>query len=405
MSRSELQVEVSDPFLITGTEHGVGVYCFPSLDRMPEGDLILSVGLDRDQSDARRITLRSADGGATWTEDFGPHTATTVSFAALDEHTVFCNDWVRCYESEQEGRFLFAYWMSEDGGRTFGATQIGTLHARGARGSDPYERLSERSKAPYTAGFLKAGRPPLPTYLAPVVERASLKRGASLSLVAAQPDGTLLGLCSYTVAGDKRGSIAVLCSGDRGRTWEFEGFAARNPSEQYGEDAFCEESAMVQFPAGELFCVTRAGSYRPLCALRSADGGATWSDPEVLPIEGVQPRLVLMSDGTLALAAGRPDNVLALSTDRGLTWPERLIIQEWAGVENDRGEIVRRDQPNVPPDNPDLHSTGYNGLAEVEAGKLLYVYDTFSPDEHQPDRWLKRHGHGKVFGRYVTVHG
>ncbi|PKO18184.1 MAG: hypothetical protein CVU38_21620, partial [Chloroflexi bacterium HGW-Chloroflexi-1] len=169
-----------------------------------------------------------------------------------------------------------------------------------------------------------------------------------------------------------------------------------------GEDAFCEP-AVVRFPDGELFCVLRSGSYRPLYAIRSTDGGETWSAPERLPVDGVMPILVLMSDGALALATGRPDNVLCLSTDRGRTWPKHIVIQEWAGVENDRGEIVRRDNPHVPPDNPNLHSTGYNGLAEVEPGKLLFVYDTFSPDEHQPDRWLKRHGHGRIHGCYVTV--
>ena len=68
----KLQVEISKPFFITGTEHGVGVYGFPWLYRMPAGDLILSVRLDRDQWDARRILLRSADDGITWTEDFDP---------------------------------------------------------------------------------------------------------------------------------------------------------------------------------------------------------------------------------------------------------------------------------------------------------------------------------------------
>ena len=133
------------------------------------------------------------------------------------------------------------------------------------------------------------------------------------------------------------------------------------------------------------------------------DGGKTWSAPESLPVEGVMPILVLMSNGILALATGRPDNVLCLSTDRGHTWMKHIVIQEWAGVENDRGEIVRRDHPHVPADNPHLHSTGYNGLAEVEPGKLLFVYDTFSRDEHQPDRWLQRHGYGKIFGRYIAV--
>lgn len=402
MTGPRRRVEVSEPSFITGAEHGVGVYCFPTLERMPNGDLLLSVNLDRDQTDARRITLRSTDCGTTWTEDFGPWTAET--YCALDDRTVYCIGCSRAYQTASEEHFLFPYWLSEDGGSSFGATQVGSFRAPGAPATDPYERLSEqRQNNAYTGGFLKSARPPLPTHLKAVVGRTSLKRGPYLSRLLALPDGTLVGLASYRVAGDRTGSIAVLRSRDRGRTWDFDTFAARNPSSDFGEDAFCEESSVVLFPDGELYCVTRAGSYRPLVSFRSTDGGHTWSSPEALPVEGVQPTVVLMAGGTLALSTGRPDNVLALSTDRGRTWPERIVIQEWAGVENDKGEIVRRDRPNVPKDNPDLHSTGYNGLAEVEPGKLFFVHDTFSPDEHQPDRWLKRHGHGRISGRYITV--
>lgn len=398
----KLRLTISEPFFITGTEHGVGVYGFPWLYRLPGGDLILSIRLDRDQVDARRILLRSADGGATWTEDFHPRCHVEhPEYFALDERTAICIAWTKTYATRQEEHFVFPYWVSEDGGRSFGSTQVGRVHVPGATCVDPYARLLENPES-YAQGFRKAARPPLPTYLEPMLQEATLKRAHGLEKVVVEPDGALLSVSSYTVAGDSRSSVVVFRSSDQGRNWELRTFAVRQSSSEFGEDAFCEP-AIVRFPDGELFCVLRAGSYRPLCSIRSLDGGDTWSAPEPLPVEGVMPILVLMADGTLALATGRPDNVLCMSVDRGQTWPSRVTIQEWAGVENDRGEIVRRDHPRIPPDNPHLHSTGYNGLAEIEPGKLLFVHDTFSRDECQPDRWLQRHGHGRIFGRYVTV--
>jgi len=403
VTASNLQIEVGEPFFIAGTDHGVGVYAFPWTYRMPNGDVILSVRLDRDQTDARRILLRSADAGKMWTEDFLEQSHVDhPEYAALDQSTVLCVGSTKCYESRQPEHFVFPYWVSEDGGRSFGAARVGSIHVPGATARDPYDMLSERSKNAYTKGFLKGARPPLPTYLEPMVRSGTLRRGPCFEKVIAQADGTLLGVGPYLVAGDQTLSMAVFRSGDRGRTWGLACFAARDPRVNDGSDGLCEP-AIVQFGDGELFCVMRSGSYRALYSIRSTDGGQTWSGPEALPVEGVMPILVLMTDGTLALATGRPDNVLCLSADGGRTWPKRIVIQEWAGVENDKGEIVRRDRPNVPPDNPDLHSTGYNGLAEVEPGRLLYVHDCFSPDEHKPDRWLKRHGHGRIFGRYVTV--
>lgn len=130
------------------------------------------------------------------------------------------------------------------------------------------------------------------------------------------------------------------------------------------------EPGMVILPDGEMVVVMRTGGHVPrkMLMARSRNSGKTWTLSD-MPFSGVQPKLVLMSNGVLVLATGRPGNILHFSTDGGHTWPRSEVIGNGG-------------------------SSGYIDIMEVSPGRLLAVYDLMN----QPDPTVP-------FGQPVKVNG
>ena len=93
------------------------------------------------------------------------------------------------------------------------------------------------------------------------------------------------------------------------------------------------------------------------------DDGKTWTKPASIGFRGVEPAMLRMANGALALCTGRPDTIaVRFSTDDGESWGHATELTK--GFEH--------------PDSPrgrGQKSTCYTGLVEVEPGKLLAVYD------------------------------
>lgn len=150
------------------------------------------------------------------------------------------------------------------------------------------------------------------------------------------------------------------------------------------------ENSIVGLPNGDLLCVMRVGvkqftvyegaktALRMLQA-RSSDGGRTWRR-RCLPIEGVSPKLLRLSNGVLVLAFGRPGNSLAFSSDGGRIWGREIAITA-----------------------ADINTTGYCDIMEVAPGRMLVVYDAYNTDAQGFWLWEPKEVNG-VFGQFVTVH-
>ena len=158
----------------------------------------------------------------------------------------------------------------------------------------------------------------------------------------------------------------LLRSNDEGKTWTYFSTIAVPPKEQEGFG----EPVIVQLKrgkrAGRLICQMRTGRESPIYQTESDDEGKTWTRAQPLrwiysrfgrqrDLIGVDPDLIEMSDGTLAMSYGhKPDyqdhgNFLAFSLDQGETWTSETRL------------------------NSSL-TMAYTGLREVSAGVLFVVY-------------------------------
>ncbi|MBL9215579.1 MAG: exo-alpha-sialidase [Opitutaceae bacterium] len=171
--------------------------------------------------------------------------------------------------------------------------------------------------------------------------------------------------------GDRGFRTLIVRSGAAGQEWDYVGTVAGDEQTaaalaREGEpksEGFCEPR-MVRLPDGRLFIVMRRGSNNRMYRSWSDDEGRTWSDPDSLGFRGVEPAMMVMRDGTLALSTGRPDAVsVRCSVDGGQTWTDPTPLTR--GLENPRPGLAHASQK----------STCYTGLVEVEPGRLLVVYD------------------------------
>ena len=193
----------------------------------------------------------------------------------------------------------------------------------------------------------------------------------------------LLATAYGTRPGESLDSCFLLASEDGGSTWRYHATVAdpsmmTNPA-KWGANGPCEP-AMVQLADGDLLAVFRIGNgpgwYLHKCY--SSDGGATWSQPEALPAYSVEPSLLRLQNGTLALSTGRPGIFLWLSTDsRGQNWQAVDLVAHHNRCFDD---LTYKISP-YPFWNPrEMNSWTYTEMVEVAPNKLLLVYDRVIPD-------------------------
>ena len=181
-----------------------------------------------------------------------------------------------------------------------------------------------------------------------------------------------------------RSRALLLRSTDEGQTWSDAGTIAADSS--VGQEGFTEPAlARVRGGkhAGRLVCVMRTGSKAcNLYQTHSEDDGASWAVPRPLAAVGVDPCLLALSEGRLALSYGTrlhdasgavaedvnvsPTNKIRISNDGGNSWSAPLEL------------------PPVSPSTGVGTTTNYTALTELSPGKLLMTYDigTFWEDLH-----------------------
>jgi tetratricopeptide (TPR) repeat protein len=361
------RVDMAQPSLVLeapAEERRWGRYQFPTLYRMADGRLICFVHVEADSAESygmpRRV-LVSSDDGLTWREDRG---------AASQAYGL---------------RMPGSEWLVID-----------TPPAL------PVEGLS----LPPAAGTFTSYRQPYSLYpwpgLSADLRRIFFKRfvkgtWSEESTVTADPEGM-----RYTVGGKfpriwwgdielaANGSLTAVtyphisaqgppfqfeCASwrslDRGRNWQLLGRIPYRPVEaddpKAKDRSGFTEPAFTRLRDGSLYAVLRTtdgNGSGPMYAVRSADGGRTWSKPAVIAANGVLPRLLRLGNGMLVLASGRPGVQLRFSK---------------SGLANDWSDPVDL----LPPTSVELNadSCGYTNLLPLDSDTFLIVYSWFQkPD-------------------------
>ncbi len=406
-------VRIGEPFIISSREENPheGTHSHPGLWKSSD-TLFLNWNIDRDTIDPRipdRPNGRlSRDGGRTWQRQTILVPPGGKIMTGPSEITSY---WLSFEIPGSPGRYRMATWRSPDNGQSWGDMTWTELEYPGTRGVDYYDPPDAYKRYDtYIISGMMQERPSPPAYLEALFQKAGTrKRGSFFCQITADSTGTLYGLTYLTygvryVPGgenikderafyEKLDWFRIPCfmhtSTDGGRTWKCAGVVAydeKHRIEPGATDIFTEPSLAV-YPDGEMVCVMRTGSNKPLYLVRSHNAGVTWSEPVKLPIRGVTPQLVPLAGGVLALATGRPDCTVHFSLDRGKTWPLSQTLFSTTGCVSDKY----------------ANSTSNIQLTRIDDHTLLYAHDAFRYDANGEDNWLKNAGYGRIIGRHIFV--
>lgn len=129
-----------------------------------------------------------------------------------------------------------------------------------------------------------------------------------------------------------------------------------------GSDGFSEPAFEI-LKDGTYFCVMRTGAESPMYKSFSKDMGKNWSVPEAFTPNGVKPNLLLLDNGVLVLASGRPGLQLRFCIDGdGQKWTEPIEMMPYI---DDNGKYQIR------------WTCGYPSIIRYDDHTFFIVYSDF----------------------------
>lgn len=338
----------------------------PSMTRFPNGELMVSYSLVSDYYDNPRNfsgVQFSSDEGRTWSRrlDFVAEHQAMVFAPEPDNSLLGIPAYLYPAAPGDERNFVATYTRLEGGGRRV------LLEPNGVKVANwPWPARGKIGFGFYGADPIAGTQPAV--FPAPLVFDGS----------ALEVGGRLLATGYGLQNGRTQYENFLLSSEDRGRTWRYYAKIA----DATGLPAAAEgpnELAMIRLADGELMTVFRVGGTQDWKLRRaySRDQGRTWTSPDTLPAYSVEPSLVRLANGVIALSTGRPGIHLWLSTDpRAATWQHIDFVEihnRWAPDPTYR---INSFKDAERPDGPPLWQTSsYTEIIEVAPNRLLMVYD------------------------------
>jgi len=322
------EVFVSEPWTVHSSPAGGGT----TILKLASGDIVNQYW----EGDGRSpYALISSDQGKTWTRTTWPDDSACV--AVLSDGTVLALNYMKHVRKVAPGKFIYPRWISRDHWKTWEGpldTPVSIHKATGGTGDD---------MKPFNG----------PLFWRSLLE---LPDKRLLATMYGYFEGDTVPITGFKpTEGFFKYRTMLVESRDRGASWSLVSTVAHDPS--IGQESFCEPS-LVQLADGELLCIMRTGyTHDPMYTCRSRDDGKTWSKPVSTGLRGVDPRLLLLSNGWVACAYGvkeyegnRRERRIMFSHDGGRTWSHHTIV--FAG-----------------------YGGSYPDAVELEPGKILYVYD------------------------------
>ena len=352
-------------------------YCwYPTVHRFPSGEILATMRMSPDDTNPEgefSAYCLSKDGGQTWSRRYtmgaGANIDAAYSQMPLEDGAI----WglaagyasLEPYPPGQKRDFHVTLTKFSRDGMEIHQIRDARIHLSESVQSIPAEVYGTNARDASELGSVPSAQP----------------YGAIID----GPGGEWLSTLYYTIERDERQSRLVLIrSVDHGKTWDECGIiAAVGPHEKpwpwMGKEG-PTEAGLVRLSASRLYSIFRTGNGEDLGETWSLDDGKTWTPPVSSGFRGVAPHLRLLRNGLLACTFGRPGPVtIMFSADEG---------KKWIGITpifNDR-------------------STNYTDVIEVEAGKLLVVYDGV-PDGGNPDLCPGKLTKHIVYGTFIEVRG
>lgn len=165
--------------------------------------------------------------------------------------------------------------------------------------------------------------------------------------------------------------VSLYKSMDNGLSWTIQGKIPFEPNmnvdvrKSKNDYVGFHEPAFEILEDGTFICVMRSGSAAPMYKTISMDKGVTWSKPEPFTPNGVKPSLMLLDNGVLVLASGRPGVQLRFSFDgKGENWTEVIDMLPYM-------EDYKRTKDNG------AATCGYASLLKADDNSFYMVYSDF----------------------------
>ena len=346
-------------------------YCwYPTVHRLPAGEILTTMRMSPDDTNPEgefSAYCLSRDGGQTWSRRYTMGAGANID-AAYSQVPLEDRIWVL-------GSGYFSLEPFPSGGETDFHVTLTDFSQAGMDVHQVRDASIHLSQPPQLKAVeINATKKMDASHLAPVP--AAVPQGAMI----AGPRGEWLSTLYYTTKRDQRYTRLVLIrSFDHGRTWKEDGIIAaiqpdQKPWPWMGEEG-PNESGLVRLADGRLLCIFRTGNNAYMGEASSSDDGKTWSPPQSTGFKGVAPHLRLMSNGLLVCTFGRPGVTMMFSQNEGKGWGAVTPIVKDS-------------------------TTGYSDVVEVEAGKLLVVYDSLPGGGNPVPGTLSEHA---IHGTFVEV--
>lgn len=341
----------------------------PSMAKFPTGELLVTYTMVTDYNDNPRNLSGlqfSRDGGKTWGErhDFLAEHQPMIYVPEDDGSLVAIPAYLHKQTLHDDRNLQATYTRLEKGGRRV------IIEPTGVRVTDwPWPMDSQW-------GFGFFGKDPIAGLYPPQ------------TWIALCFDGGVVKIKDKWIAsayglrkGYPRSENLVMVSEDRGRNWRYLSTIADGSGLPENAEG-ANETALIQLEDGDLMAVFRVGSGKAwnLRKAYSKDGGRSWSKAEAIPPYSVEPSLLRISNGALALSTGRPGIRIWLSKDpRGQEWQDIDIVEHhnrWAPDATYRiGSYEGSVHYAGGTGREQWQTSSYTEMVEIAPNRILLVYD------------------------------